>query len=438
MFSVDYIERIPEFIKRAFQIATTGRPGPVFLSFPMTTLRAQHEFAEDDFAVDIRYARFPANRPMPPESDIDAAIDLMLEAERPMIFAGGGVMASGAMAEVKALAELLDMPVATSYMGKGTIPENHPLALGPYGLLGRPATNDYVLQADFGLALGTRFNNVGTAAWRIPDKSTTLVQIDIEPTQIGRNYPAEIALHGDLRAVLRGMLDKLETDPRVQPKTTQRDAVSALTAEWRREKGIESDLARDRSTKPVHPIQVIRAMRDAMQDDDVIVCDSGFNQIWGGQYFEVRSSGRTYLGPRGFGVMGYGTPAAISRALATPAQNVVCLTGDGGFAMVIQELETALRTGANVTIVIMNNSNMQFIKDNQRLFFDGRYISTEFSELDYAAIARAFGCDGIRVEHSGELDGAFAKALASPKATVIDVRIDDDAVPERVSLQAFK
>lgn len=438
VFSVDRVERIPEFIRRAFQIATTGRPGPVLLSFPMTTLRAKHDFGENDLRVDARYGGWPANRTSPPSKDIDASIEMMLQAERPIIFAGGGVMASGAMAEVQELAEIMDMPVATSYMGKGSIPENHPLSLGPYGLLGRPASNDYVLQADFGLALGTRFNNVGTAAWRIPDPSTSLVQIDIEPTQLGRNYHVEMALAGDLKVVLRSMLDKLKRDPRVAPKSTQRDAVSALTANWREQKGISSELARDKSTKPVHPIQVIRAMREAMGDEDVLVCDSGFNQIWGGQYFEVRSSGRNYLGPRGFGVMGYATPAAISRALTTPEQNVVCLTGDGGFAMVIQELETAIRSGANLTIVVMNNSNMQFIRDNQRLFFEGRYISTEFTELDYADIARAFGCHGIRVDVSGDLDAAFVEAFASPNTTVIDVRIDDDAVPERVSLQSFK
>ena len=438
VFSVDHVERIPEFMKRAFQIATTGRPGPVLLSFPMTTLRAKHEFAEEDLEVDTRYARWPAHRPTPTRHEISAAVDAILSAKRPIILGGGGVIASGATGEVRKLAELLDMPVATSYMGKGSLPEHHPLSLGPYGLLGRPASNEYVLQADLGLALGTRFNNVGTAAWRIPDRKTRLVQIDIEPTQIGRNYTVDLALTGDIKAVLREMLGLLESDPRVTPKATQRDAVSAISSNWRKEKGIESPLAQDRDARPVHPIQVIRAMRDAMQDDDVLVCDSGFNQIWGGQYFEVRSPGRNYLGPRGFGVMGYGLPAAISRALTTPDQKVVCLTGDGGFAMVVQELETAVRCGANLTVVVMNNSNMHFIKDNQRLFFDGRYISTEFTELDYSEIARAFGCAGIRVENSGELDQALAEAMRSDKTSVIDVRILDDAVPERVSLQSFK
>ncbi|MYI70519.1 MAG: thiamine pyrophosphate-binding protein, partial [Boseongicola sp. SB0673_bin_14] len=213
VFSVDHAERIPEFVKRAFQIATTGRPGPVLLSFPMTTLRAMHEFAEEDLDVDTRYARWPAYRPTPPRREISAAVDAILSARRPIILGGGGVMASGAMDEVRELAELLDMPVATSYMGKGTLPENHPLSLGPYGLLGRPASNEYVLQADLGLALGTRFNNVGTAAWRIPDRKTQLVQIDIEPTQIGRNYAVDLALTGDIKAVLQEMLGLLKSDP---------------------------------------------------------------------------------------------------------------------------------------------------------------------------------------------------------------------------------
>ncbi|MEM6984935.1 MAG: thiamine pyrophosphate-binding protein [Pseudomonadota bacterium] len=437
VFSVDHIERIPEFVRRAFQIATTGRPGPVLLSFPMTTLRATHAFSAADLAVDARYARFPANRTNPPNHEICDAVELLLSAERPIMLTGGGVIASNATFEVQALAELLDMPIATSYMGKGSIAEDHPLALGPYGLLGRPSTNEYVLQADLALALGTRFNNLGTAAWNIPAKHTKLIQIDIEPTQLGRNLPVEVALTGDLKSVLRDILSRVTHDSRVTPKSRQREAVTRITSTWRREKGIESELARDLNTSPVHPMQVIRAMRASMADDDVLVCDSGFNQIWGGQYFEVRSAGRCYLGPRGFGVMGYGMPAAIARALATPDQYVVCLTGDGGFAMVIQELETARRCGAALTIVVMNNANMQFIKDNQRLFFDGRYISTDFSELDYSEIATAFGCHGIRVDNSGELDAAFAEARASGKPTVIDVRISSDAVPERVSLQSF-
>lgn len=437
VFPVDHTERIPEFVARAFQIATTGRPGPVLLSLPIDVLRDRHSFTQSDLKVDNRYSRFPANRMTPPIEDIDAAVDSLLAAERPIILAGGGVVASDGMEEVQQLAELLDVPVATTYMGKGTIAENHPLSLGPYGLLGRSATNGYVLDADLALALGTRFTNVDTAAWGVPNRDTKIIQIDVEPTQIGRNYFVDQALPGDIRAVLRAMLEILRSRGVAPASGVQREAVSALTARWRTEKGIESTVALDDDTSPVHPLQVIRALRNAMAPDDTIICDSGFNQIWGGQYFEVGKSGRHYLGPRGSGVMGFSLPAAISHALASPDQRVVALCGDGGFAMVIQELETAVRCGANITVCIMNNSNLQFIRDNQRLLFDSRFISTEFSELDYASIARAFGCVGIRVERSGDLEAALSEALNNGLPTVVDVRVDGEVVPERTSLQAL-
>ncbi|MCL4144678.1 UNVERIFIED_CONTAM: hypothetical protein GTU68_009374 [Idotea baltica] len=197
VFSVDHTERIPEFVARAFQIATTGRPGPVLLSLPIDVLRDRHTFTPSDLNVDERYGRFPANRMTPPIEDIDAAVNSLLAAKRPIILAGGGVVASGAMAEVQQLAELLDIPIATTYMGKGTVAENHPLSLGPFGLLGRAATNAYVLDADLGLALGTRFTNVDTAAWGVPNRNTKLIQIDVEPSQIGRNYFVDHALPGN-------------------------------------------------------------------------------------------------------------------------------------------------------------------------------------------------------------------------------------------------
>ena len=433
--SVDHAARIPELMARAFQVATTGRPGPVLLDFPLNVLKDRHAFGAPDLEVDGRYGRFPANRPTPPQEDIAAAADALLAAARPIVLAGGGVLASGAMEEVQELAELLGMPVATTYMGKGTLAEDHPLCLGPFGLIGRPATNEYVMEADLALALGTRFTNVDTAGWRIPDKATRIVQVDIEPTQIGRNHFADLALPGDVRAVVRSMVDVIKSRGAKSANGGQRKEVADLASRWRAKSGIDSAVARDDDTSPVHPLQVIRALRDAMGPDDTLICDSGFNQIWGGQYFEVRKRGRTYMGPRGFGVMGFSLPAAISHALARPDQRVVALCGDGGFAMVVQELETALRNGADTTVCGMNNSSLQFIKDNQRLLFQSRFISTELSELDYASIARAFGCAGIRVERSGELGGALSEAFASKLPAVVDVRVAGDAVPERVSLQ---
>jgi acetolactate synthase-1/2/3 large subunit len=442
VFSIDHAERVPELVARAFQIATTGRPGPVLLSVPLDVLRGEHEFAAADLRVDDRYGRFPAVRALPPSEDIAAAVDTLTSADRPVILAGGGVIASDAAAEVRELAELLDLPVATTFMGKGTLPENHPLALGPFGLIGRPATNDYLLQADMALALGTRFTNVDTAAWRIPRRTTRIVQVDVEPTQIGRNYHVDQAVPGDIKAVLRAMLDKIGARNSVGTNTAVgnkavHDEVSTLTANWRVESGIESAVATGDDREPVHPLQVIRALRTTMATDDVLICDSGFNQIWGGQYFEVHSAGRSYMGPRGSGAMGFSVPAAIAHSLARPDRRVVALCGDGGFAMVLQELETARRSGASPVICIMNNSNLQYIQANQKLLFDGRYISTDFSELDYAAIANAFGCHGLRVDRSDDLVPALHQALDSELPSVIDVQIMSDALPDRMSLQAL-
>ena len=431
--SVDHAARIPELMARAFQVATTGRPGPVLLDFPLNVLKDRHAFGAPDLEVDSRYGRFPAHRPTPPEEDIAAAADALLAAARPIVLAGGGVLASGAMEEVQELAELLGMPVATTYMGKGTLAEDHPLCLGPFGLIGRPATNEYVMGADLALALGTRFTNVDTAGWRIPGKATRIVQLDIA-TQIGRNH-LRLSPAGDCQGRRAVHGDVINVRGARSANGAQRREVADLASRWRAESGIDSVVARDDDTSPVHPLQVIRALRDAMDPEDTLVCDSGFNQIWGGQYFEVRKRGRTYMGPRGFGVMGFSLPAAISHALARPDQRVVALCGDGGFAMVVQELETALRNGADITVCVMNNSSLQFIKDNQRLLFQSRFISTELSELDYASIARAFGCAGIRVERSGELADALSEAFASKLPAVVDVRVAGDAVPERVSLQ---
>ena len=348
--SVDHVARIPEMMARAFQVATTGRPGPVLLDFPLDVLKGRHAFGPPELEVDGRYGRFPANRPTPPDEDIEAAADALLAAARPIVLAGGGVIASGAMDEVRELAELLGMPVATTFMGKGTLAEDHSLSLGPFGLIGRPTTNEYVMKADFALALGTRFTNVDTAGWRIPDKATRIVQVDIEPTRIGRNHFADQALPGDVKAVVRSMVDIIKSRGAKSANGAQRREVADLTSRWRSESGIDSAVARDDGASPVHPLQVIRALRNAMDPDDTLVCDSGFNQIWGGQYFEVRRPGRTYMGPRGFGVMGFSLPAAISHALARPDQRAVALCGDGGFAMVVQELETALRNRADITV----------------------------------------------------------------------------------------
>src|SRR5688500_13756451 len=290
-FTLDHTVRIPEIVRRAFQVATTGKPGPVLINCPLDILKGEAEFAANAFDVATRYGSFPPHRQLPPAKETSEAVQRLLSAQRPLIVCGGGVLSSGAWSEVAALAELLEIPVATTFMGKGSLPENHPLVLGPFGLLGRPVANDWVLGADFVLALGTRFTNVDTAGWRIPRPGVAIVQVDVDPEELGRNYPVALGLAGDVRAVVSAMIDAIRRD-RGKKNFGLRGEVERNRQRWLVERGPDSELARKQGTKPIHPLQAIRALRRSMRPEDVIICDSGFNQIWGGQYFEVLRAGR--------------------------------------------------------------------------------------------------------------------------------------------------
>jgi acetolactate synthase I/II/III large subunit len=432
--TIDHASRVPEIVRRAFQIATTGKPGPVLVNCPLDALKGEAEFAPEAFRVDARYGEFPPHRSLPSSAEIDAALSRLLSAKRPVILCGGGVMSSRAWKELLALAEMLEIPVATTFMGKGSIPENHSLALGPFGLLGRPVANEWVLNADVVLALGTRFTNVDTAGWRIPKPGSSIIQVDLDPTELGRNYPVSIGLAGDVRAVLSEFLSRLEARPDKR-KFGMRAEAEGIRRKWLSERGPDNELARSTKASPVHPLQAIRALRRSMRPEDVIICDSGFNQIWGGQYFEVHRAGRAYLGPRGFGVMGYSFPAAIAVKLADPSRRVVALCGDGGFSMVLQELETALRVDAPVVVCVLNNRNLEYVKQNQRMLYDSRFLSSDHLDTNFADVAKAFGCYGRRVESSGELEAALGEALDCGKPAVVDVRTVESAEPDRLSLQ---
>ena len=214
---------------RAFQIATTGRPGPVRLNLPLDLLKDRCSFTPSDLEVDERYGELPSIRSTPPAEVVAAGVDALLAACHPIILAGGGAVGSGAMDEVRRLAKLLDIPVATTLMGKGTMAKDHLLVLGPFGLIGWPCTNVYVLQADLAVAIGFRFTDVDTAGWRFPARCSRIIQIDMELTQFGRNHHVDMALPGDIRAVLGSMLEIIESRGRSAGRTSQREDVSSPT-----------------------------------------------------------------------------------------------------------------------------------------------------------------------------------------------------------------
>ena len=424
--------RIPEYVRRAFQIAVTGKPGPVVLNFPLEVFRENIEPQEAEFTGLARWGVWPALRQRADESVVQSALELLQSGQRPLIWCGGGVLSSGAWEGVEKLALLTGIPVTTTFMGKGSLREDHPLCLGPAGLLGRSAANDYIRQADVILALGTRFSNLDTAQGTLPSKHARVIQVDIDPFELDRNVRAEVCVLSDLRQFLQDF-ERLCSAKGVGHIGSQTQAeIEAIAQTWRTERGAMSTKSEITQTTQVHPLQVIRAMRETMGDKDVIVCDSGFNQIWGGQYFEVDRPGRSYIAPRGFGTMGYALPAAIGAKMGAPEKTFVALCGDGGFAMVMQELETSVRVKAPIVVVVMNNRNLEYIKQGQRSFFEGRFISVDFTDVDHAAVARALGCHGVRITDARDLHRALTDALKSQVTTVIDVVTLESAEPDRV------
>ncbi len=428
VLEVDNAARVPELVKRAFRIASTGRPGLVVLNVPMDVFLAQAEFTEADLVCDARFGVFPALRVRPAEGEAQKVLDILRSAQKPVIWCGGGVVTAGAAEEVRTLAELMGIPVTTTYMGKGSLAENHPLALGPAGLLGRPMTNRYLSDVDLVLAIGTRFTNVDTANWNIPKRGTRIVQVDIEPAELGKNYDVVHSVWADAKLFLQELIEVAGTGGKIT-QTAERE-VSGIRAAWLAERGPQSAQAQYSDDEPVHPLQAIRALREAMGPEDTLICDSGLNQIWGGQYFEVMRPGRSYVGPRGMGTMGFAFPAAIGAKIAQPEKRFVALAGDGGFMMLIQELETTLRLKAPVVVCVLNNRNLEYCKQAQRGLLGGRFVSTDFGDSNFAAIAEAFGCRGVRVTRSADLPGVLQRALASDVTTVVEVVTPESAKPD--------
>lgn len=431
VIEIDLPDRIPDLIKRAFRIATTGRPGPVVLNVPLDVFFKSAEFAENDFVCDAGFGHFPALRVRAQQNDSARVLEALRSAKKPVIWCGGGVVMSGASAQVQAFAELTGIPVATTYMGKGSIAETHPLSLGPAGQLGRPATNEYLADVDFVLALGSRFTNVDTAGWTIPKRGVAMIQVDIDPVEIGKNYDVVHSIWSDAKLFLEDLLVAAREMRWDGPRAD--DIVSAIRRTWLSERGIESAQSEYSDETPVHPLKAIRALREAMAPEDTLICDSGFNQIWGGQYFEVQLPGRHYVGPRGMGTMGFAFPAAIGAKIAQPDKRFVALAGDGGFIMLLQELETTLRIKAPVVVCVLNNGNLEYCKQVQRGMMDGRFISTDFTETNYAEIARAFGCNGVRVTRSSDLASVLRDALTADVTTIVEIITPSSAKPDGVA-----
>jgi len=423
---VDYIARLPDLLRQAFREATTGSPGPVHLQFGGHHAENIMTEADLELVVEERYKQVPPFRPAADPEQVKEALRALDAAERPVIVAGGGVAWSRAQAEVVALAEKLSIPVVTALNAKGTIADTHPLALGVSGTYSRTCANRAVAEADLVFYIGSHTGSQVTARWQIPKPGkSTIVQLDIDAREIGRNYPVKHALLGDARTVLRQLIETAGTTGGAK-RAPWLARVKALVEEWRAlvAPHTHSDAV------PMRPERVCRELSNALPQDAVLVSDTGHSGIWTGALVDFTRPGQRLI--RCAGSLGWGFPGALGVKCALPGRPVVCFAGDGGFYYHLTELETAARYGINLVMIVNNNASL-----NQEIpHFDKAYGGDPdergremwgFTERNFVKVAESLGCVGIRVEKSKQMGPAIAKALAANKPVVIDTVTDHRA-----------
>ena len=424
---VDRAHLLPNLLRQAFRTATTGAPGPVHLRIKGRHGNVLEEASSLEPIFEDRFSRYPAFRPEADPQDIRTAVKRLAEAERPVIVAGGGVVASEAEREVVALAEKLSIPVATSLNGKATIPANHRLALGVAGTYSRYCANQIVAEADVVFFIGSHTGSQVTFNWKIPRPGASIIQLDIDPAEIGRSYPQALGLVGDAKVTLRRMAELID-QPVSRPDWIER-AQHQVNA-WREE--VQPALNSD--AIPIRPERICREISEFLPADAVVVADTGQSAFWSGTLIELRHTTQRYI--RCAGSLGWAFPASLGVKCALPTNPVLCFTGDGGFHYHISELETAARFGINTVVLVNNNHSLA---QEQRLF-DAAYGGTQrgrahemwmFNETNFAKVAEAMGCLGIRVETPNELRNALERAFSCGKPAVIDVVSDYKALHPR-------
>jgi len=424
--TVDDVARLPDMIRQAFRVATTGTPGPVHLQFRGNEGQLDAEEADMEPLVEPQFASVPPFRPEPDEASIAAALKILQGAARPVIVAGGGVRASGAAAALVALAEALQIPVATSLNGKDSIPGNHPLSVGVCGSYSRESANRVVNAADLVCFIGTETGGMTTHFWAVPKIGTPAIQIDIAPDALGRNYPLAAAVNGDAKVTLAKML-KLADRGSAGKRQSWIAEMQNMCGEWRSKyrDALSSDAV------PIRPERLCAELSKHVPDDAIVVVDTGHAGMWMGGMFDLTSPRQSYM--RSAGHLGWAFPAGLGAKCGAPERPVVTFTGDAGFWYHIAEIETAARWGINAVTVVNNNGGGNQSKRGFDRVYGGKQTDKArelwtFRQSNFARIAEDMGALGIRVEEAKAFPAALAQALAANRPVVIDVVTDIDAL----------
>jgi acetolactate synthase I/II/III large subunit len=414
--------KAPEFLAKALSIATTGRPGPVFLAVPQDVC---DELSDAQPRPPVR-----VTSPFPDPGAIPVVMDALAGAQRPLIFAGGGLYNSDhALDLLVRFAEATQIPVITSWRHHDEFPNDHPLFLGCTSLGTAPTVWERLGRTDVMLVLGNRMQEISTDGYVYPTPDTRIFQVDIEPMTMVNHRSPELALVADAGATLAAMLEHASA----VPLTDERRALGAADRRRYEEATVIPTVVRGGSGVP-YP-DVMRALASTLGPEAVVSSDAGNFYGWLSRYHKFRRP-RTYLGPAS-GSMGFGLPAAIGAKIASPTTPVLSLSGDGGFLMTASELETAVRYGANVVAIVFDNARQGTIRMHQEAQFPGRVIATDLGQTDLAMVARGLGVDGYLVQESSEFESALHQALASETPSVIQVRMDREqlSVAKRLPAQ---
>ena len=424
--TVDEVARIPDMLRQAFRVATSGAPGPVHLQFRGNEGQLDLEEAEMEALVEAQFAHVPPFRPEPEAAHVKAALELLQKAERPIFVVGGGVRASGAGRELVALAEALQIPVATSLNGKDCIPGTHPLSIGVVGSYSRESANRAVNRADLVCFIGTETGGMTTHFWAVPKIGMAAIQIDIEPESLGRNYPLQASVLGDAKAVLSAMIKQADKASAKKREPWVKE-ISALRADWyaKYKADLESDAA------PIHPARLCHELTQHVPDDGIVLVDTGHAGMWMGGMYDLRKPTQSYI--RSAGHLGWAFPAGIGAKAACPDRPVVVFTGDAGFWYHIAEVETAVRWKINSVTIVNNNGGGNQSKRGFDRAYGGEPTAKSrelwtYNPMNFAKLAEDMGALGIRVERAGDIAPALARALAANRPAVIDVVSDIEAL----------
>lgn len=425
---IDLAARVEDYVDMAIATATTGRPGPVVLLCPADMLREARAAANDRVA---NMGHFPLDRVSPDPDRIRQAAQLIAGARAPVVIAGGGVHLSDATAELAALQEAAHLPVGTTNMGKGSVDETHPLSLGVLAnALGRgsPARHmrPFLDEADVVLLIGTRTNQNGTDSWKLYPRDARFIHIDIDGTEVGRNYEA-LRLVGDARLALRALTEALRAEDGAV-RMSARAAVTHRIAEARQTGLAEAQAMRSGAT-PLRPERIMAELDTRLGPDTIVTADASYSSLWVNGFLTARAAGQRFVTPRGLAGLGWGLPLALGAKAAAPGSKVICVVGDGGFGHSWQELETARRMGLDIVVILLNNGILGFQKHAELVKFGAHTSAIDFTDVDHVAIARAAGCQGQRIERAEDIGPALDAALARSGTTLLDVVTDPEAHP---------